>query len=149
MDYNLFWNIGIGVISAIVIFVGTRKEVEYLRNENKKLADENLEQWKEINELKEFKNKRTPQIDHFNKIEEAYGKKIDKHGKDLVEVQQQLTQVVTIKEVRDEFVPREVLDLKIVHFKELTDIHNNNTLKVERKVDELLCIEHKINKGKE
>ena len=62
----------------------------------------------ELNELQKFKNETTPAIEHYSRIEIAYGKKIDYLTQEITKLNQQLTQSPTMKEVRDEFVTKEM-----------------------------------------
>lgn len=61
-----------------------------------------------IEALEKFMNEQSPVLAHYSKVEEAYGKKLDFHAKELVEVKTKLGQAPTMKEVREEFVSKEV-----------------------------------------
>ena len=62
----------------------------------------------ELHSLQKFKNETTPAIDHYSRIEVSYGKKIEYLTQEITKLNQQITQAPTMKEVRDEFVTKEM-----------------------------------------
>jgi len=75
--------------------------------------DEEFNTYKEklsnsIEELQKFRNETSPAIEHYSRIEVGYGKKIDYLTQEITKLNQQITQAPTMKEVRDEFVTKEM-----------------------------------------
>ena len=63
---------------------------------------------KQIKELNEFMNSHKPMLEHFSRIENAFGSKIDIHSNSIVELQQRISQAPSMNEVRAEFVSKEL-----------------------------------------
>lgn len=90
----------------------------YTKSRVQSLVDENKTQFEQIEALQEFKNKNQPVIDHLSKVEEAYGKKIDMLGKEVVELKTKLANVPTMEQVRSEFVTKEMFKQMEKHIDE-------------------------------
>ena len=58
--------------------------------------------------LKEFMNSKLPLLNHLSKKENFTDGKIESMGKEIVELRTQLAQVPTMKDVRKEFVSKEI-----------------------------------------
>ena len=58
--------------------------------------------------LSEFMNTNTPVLNHFSKIEDIHNKKLENQSSDIVELKTKLNTVPTMKEVKDEFLSKEM-----------------------------------------
>ena len=76
---------------------------------------------KVITDLQKFKNESVPAIEHFSRMETSYGKKIDYQAQEITKLNQQITQSPTMKEVRDEFVTKEMYKQMQKHIDEKFD----------------------------
>lgn len=79
-----------------------------MRSNVSKGMDSDKAQDEKIEVLEKFMNEKKPLLDHLSKVEEAYGKKIDCQAKELIELKTKLASVPSMKEVREEFVAKEV-----------------------------------------
>jgi len=97
------WMISLGIASAGVIgtFAVLRSKVF-----------ENIELYKKQDErlytLEIFMNEKAPLLEHLSKTENSIFTKLDNYGKDIVTLQQKISQAPSMKEVRDEFVTKEM-----------------------------------------
>jgi len=98
-------SVTISIVSFIVTFAAAFGVLKYRANESKKKDEDQDEK---IDILLKFMNTNTPVLVHFNKVEEAYGKKLDHSLKNITELQQQITQTPTMREVRTEFMSKEI-----------------------------------------
>jgi len=96
------------MVSVIVAIVTLIAGYAVLRNNVSKGMDADKAQDKKIEVLEKFMNEKKPLLDHLSKVEEAYGKKIDCQAKELIELKTKLASIPTMREVRDEFVSKEV-----------------------------------------
>lgn len=62
----------------------------------------------ELTDLQKFKNESKPHLEHLSRVEQAITKKLDGSIQEIVKLNQQVTQSPTMKEVRDEFVTKEM-----------------------------------------
>ena len=74
-----------------------------------------------IVELQKFKNETVPAIEHYSRIEVGYGKKIDYQAQEITKLNQQISQAPTMKEVREEFVTKEMYKQMQKHIDEKFD----------------------------
>ncbi len=79
-----------------------------MRSNVSKGMDVDKAQDEKIEVLEKFMNEKKPLLTHLSKVEEAYGKKIDCQAKELIELKTKLASVPSMKEVRAEFVSKEV-----------------------------------------
>lgn len=79
------------------------------------------DQDKKIEELQKFMNAKEPLLAHLSKVEESCGKKLDFHNADITKLKQEITQVPTMKEVREEFVSKEMFKQMEKHIDEKFD----------------------------
>ncbi len=106
--------VSIGVVAAGVI--GTfavlktkvNDSVERDKEQDKKFEDYQTYQNKRMNTLEAFMNEKAPLLEHLSKSENAIFNKLDNYGKDIVTLQQKIGQAPTMKEVREEFVTKEM-----------------------------------------
>jgi hypothetical protein len=75
----------------------------------------------ELQELQKFKNESKPHLEHLSRVEQALTKKLDFHSENITKLNQQITQAPTMKEVRDEFVSKEMFHQMQKHIDEKFD----------------------------
>jgi len=83
------------------------KTIDTLVNENKVLND--------------FMTSKAPLLNHLSKKENFVDGKIEEMGKEIVEIRTQMAQVPTMKNVRDEFVSKELFRQMEKHMDEKFD----------------------------
>jgi len=62
----------------------------------------------DLSYLQKFKNESKPQLEHLSRVEQAITKKLDNSAQEITRLNQQITQSPTMKEVREEFVTKEM-----------------------------------------
>jgi len=88
-----------------------------------------------IEVLEKFMNEKKPLLDHLSRVEEAFGKKIDIHSREIVELKTKLANVPTMEEVRNEFVSKEMFKQMEKHIDEKFDKVENGLDKILSKLD--------------
>jgi len=96
------------VISSIVVIASVIAGYAVMRSNVNKGIEVDKSQDEKITSLVAFMNSKGPVIEQLLKIEESYGKKLDVHSNKIIELTTQLGATPTMKEVRDEFVSKEV-----------------------------------------
>ena len=91
----------IALVSVVSVFAVMRANVNSLNEENK-------EQAKKLEQLEKFKSENVPVIKHLSNVENLAFKKIDNHSNLLTSLKEQIGQVPSMREVRDEFVTKEL-----------------------------------------
>lgn len=87
-----------GLIAGYAVMRATvSKGVEVANKQNSK-----------IEYLDKFMNETKPALEHYSRIEMAYGKKLDILSSELIEAKTRFNQSPTMREVREEFVSKEV-----------------------------------------
>ncbi len=79
-----------------------------MKNTVSNSVEADIQQDVKISELDKFMNSTLPAIEHYSRIEIAYGRKIDYFDRELIELKTKMSQSPTMKEVREEFVSKEV-----------------------------------------
>ena len=108
------WMISLGIAGAGVVatFAVLKSKVADSMERDKEQDDRFREFQKHNSEklhtLEAFMNEKAPLLDHLSKSENAIFSKLDDYGKGIVELQQKVSQAPTMKEVRDEFVTKEM-----------------------------------------
>jgi len=72
-------------------------------------------------ELQKFQNESKPHLEHLSRVEQALTKKLDFHSENITRLNQQISQAPTMKEVRDEFVSKEMFHQMQKHIDEKFD----------------------------
>jgi len=108
-------------ISLFIAVSGVVGSFAVIRNKVNEGGTKDSEQDKRLKELEQFMNEKRPLLQHLSKVENAFGKKLDEHGNSIVELNQKVTQSPTMKEVRDEFVSKEMFKQMEKHIDEKFD----------------------------
>lgn len=123
------------IIIAASAIVGSAAITKYKVSESnsKIIALENA-----VSELKEFMNSNKPMLQHFSRIENAYGNKIDEHSGAIVELHQKTSQAPTMNEVRAEFVSKEMFTQMEKHIDEKFNKLDNELDKIDNGIKLIL-----------
>jgi len=108
-------------ISLFIAVAGVVGSFAVIRNKVNEGGTKDAEQDKRLKELEQFMNEKRPLLQHLSKVENAFGKKLDDYGNNIVELNQKITQAPTMKEVRDEFVSKEMFKQMEKHIDEKFD----------------------------
>lgn len=102
-------SLGIAVTGAIAAFAVTRHlvssqgaEIKALKEAHKSLRET------EVKELKTFKDEKLPLLNHLSRAEDFLKEKTDKQSEDIVFLKEKVNNAATMKEVRIEFVSKEL-----------------------------------------
>ena len=71
--------------------------------------------------LHKFENEGKPHLEHLSRVEQAISKKVDFQAQEITKLSQQITQTPTMKEVREEFVTKEMYKQMQKHIDEKFD----------------------------
>ena len=96
------------MISALIAVITLVAGYAVMRNNVAKGMEADGKQDLKIEVLEKFMNEKKPLLDHLSKVEEAQGKKLDCQAKELIELKTKLANTPSMKEVREEFVSKEV-----------------------------------------
>ncbi len=129
------------MISLIIVIAGVVSTFAVIRQKVNEGGDKDFEQDKRLTNLEKFMNEKTPMINHlinhFNKTEEAYGKKLENHSTRLTELQEKITQTPTMNEVRTEFVTKEMFKQMEKHIDEKFDKLESGIEKILSKLEKV------------
>jgi len=101
--------VGAGIVGTFAILkTKVNDSVERDKEQDKRFEEYQVRQNKKISILEAFMNEKAPLLEHLSKTENAIFTKLDSYGKDIVTLQQKVSQAPTMKEVRDEFVTKEM-----------------------------------------
>lgn len=123
------------MVSLVIALVGVVSSFAVIRQKVNEGGNKDQEQDKRLTELEKFMNEKNPMLNHFSKIEEAYGKKLDNHSRDITELQQKITQTPTMTEARNEFVTKEMFKQMEKHIDEKFDKLESGIEKILNKLD--------------
>ena len=123
------------MVSLVIALVGVVSSFAVIRQKVNEGGNKDQEQDKRLTELEKFMNEKNPMLNHFSKIEEGYGKKLDNHSRDITELQQKITQTPTMTEVRNEFVTKEMFKQMEKHIDEKFDKLESGIEKILNKLD--------------
>jgi CHASE3 domain sensor protein len=105
-------SLGVAAAGVVATFSVLKSKVtdsiERDKEQDKRFEEYQQHQSKKIHSLEAFMNEKAPLLDHLSKSENAIFNKLDNYGKDIVALQQKVGQAPTMKEVRDEFVTKEM-----------------------------------------
>ena len=124
------------MVSVAVALVGVVSTFAVLRSNVNRLNETNKEQAKKLEEVDEFRNKNAPVIAHLSKVQDLMFAKIDAHSESLTSLKEQVTQAPSMKEVRDEFVTKELFLQMQKHMDEKFDHLDKGLAKILDKLDE-------------
>ena len=98
-----------GVVSTFAVLKNkVNDSIERDREQDNRFEEYQKHQSTKIHTLEAFMNEKAPLLEHLSKSENAIFNKLDNYGKDIVALQQRVGQAPTMKEVRDEFVTKEM-----------------------------------------
>ena len=109
------------MISLVIAFIGVISSFAVIKQKVNEGGSKDKEQDHRLKDLEKFMNEKQPLLVHLSKIEHAYGKKLDEHSSAIVAVKEKITQAPTMKEVRDEFVSKEMFKQMEKHIDEKFD----------------------------
>lgn len=96
------------MISALIAVITLVAGYAVMRNNVAKGMEADKAQDVKIEAFEKFMNETKPALEHYSRVEIGYGKKIDYFDREVVELKTKLNQSPSMKEVRDEFVSKEV-----------------------------------------
>jgi len=100
---------GAGVIGTFAVLkTKVNDSVERDKVQDKRFEEYQASQSKKISILEAFMNEKAPLLEHLCTSKTEIFLKLDSYGKDIVTLQQKVSQAPTMKEVRDEFVTKEM-----------------------------------------
>lgn len=103
MSLELIYNIGIGILVFVSMF-------SIMRNNVVKLQEKNKTQESKIEDLEKFKNENKPLLEFLTKAQKEQNEKITKQAEQIVSLKEKVGQAPTMKEVRAEFVSKEIFN---------------------------------------
>ena len=124
------------MVSIAVALVGVVSTFAVLRSNVNRLNETNKEQEKKIEQLERFRNEKSPVIAHLSKVEGLMFAKIDSHSEALTSLKEQVSQAPSMKEVRDEFVTKELFLQMQKHMDEKFDNLDKGLAKILDKLEE-------------
>ena len=124
------------IVSATIALVGVVSVFAVMRANVNSLNEENKEQAKKLEQLEKFKNESAPIINHLSNVEDLVSKKIDNHSNLLTSLREQIGQVPSMREVRDEFVTKELFLQMQKHMDEKFDHLDKGLGKILDKLEE-------------
>jgi len=96
------------IISPLIIIAGFIGTFAVIRSKVVVGESKNIKQDERIEILEKFMNNNTPLLTHLSKSENTIFSKLDIHSNNITTMQQQIGQSPTMKEVRDEFMTKEM-----------------------------------------
>jgi len=118
-------SLGISVVAVVSTFAVLRQKVadSIVRDQEQdiRFKEFTIKLDETIAELQKFKNKSEPHLEHLSRVEQALTKKLDLHSENITKLNQQISQAPTMKEVRDEFVSKEMFHQMQKHIDEKFD----------------------------
>ena len=124
------------IVSVAIALVGVVSVFAVMRANVNSLNEENKEQAKKLEQLEKFKSENVPVIKHLSNVENLAFKKIDNHSNLLTSLREQIGQVPSMKEVRDEFVTKELFLQMQKHMDEKFDHLDKGLEKILDKLEE-------------
>ena len=98
-----------GVVSTFAVLKNKVSDsIERDREQDKRFEEYQSATNTKVHTLEAFMNEKAPLLEHLSKVENAFGKKLDEHSSSIVAIREKMTQAPTMKEVRDEFVSKEM-----------------------------------------
>jgi len=105
-------SLGVAASGVVATFAVLKSKVsdsiERDKEQDKRFEDYQQSHNKKVHLLEAFMNEKAPLLEHLSKSENAIFNKLDGYGKEIVTLQQKVGQAPTMKEVRDEFVTKEM-----------------------------------------
>jgi len=92
LSYDALFYIGSSVITLVMA-------ATYVKFKQQDLDEKVKQNSKNLAELTTFMQNKRPMLDHFNKIENAFGKKIDEHSNGITTLKEKISQTISYKEV--------------------------------------------------
>ena len=124
------------IVSVAIALVGVVSVFAVMRANVNSLNEENKEQAKKLEQLEKFKSENVPVIKHLSNVENLAFKKIDNHSNLLTSLREQIGQVPSMREVRDEFVTKELFLQMQKHMDEKFDHLDKGLGKILDKLEE-------------
>ena len=124
------------MVSVVVALVGVVSTFAVLRSNVHRLNETNKEQAKKLEQLERFGNENAPVIAHLSKAEDLMFAKLDAHSESLTSLKEQVGQAPSMKEVRDEFVTKELFMQMQKHMDEKFDHVDKGLAKILSKLEE-------------
>ena len=124
------------IVSVAIALVGVVSVFAVMRANVNSLNEENKEQAKKLEQLEKFRNENEPVIAHLSKVEGLMFTKIDLHSELLTALKEQVGQAPSMKEVRDEFVTKELFLQMQKHMDEKFDHLDRGLGKILDKLEE-------------
>lgn len=124
------------MVSVVVALVGVVSTFAVLRSNVHRLNETNKDQAKKIEQLERFGNENAPVIAHLSKVEGLMFAKIDAHSESLTSLKEKVGQAPSMKEVRDEFVTKELFMQMQKHMDEKFDHVDKGLAKILSKLEE-------------
>ena len=96
------------MVPLLISIIGAASGFAVVRSKVNESGHRDKEHDARLKSLEQFMDANTPFLKHLSKVEESFSRKIDEHSNSIVEINQKVTQSPTMKEVRDEFVTKEM-----------------------------------------
>lgn len=125
---EIIYSIGIASVGLIASYAVMKSNVT-------KQMELSKEHTALIQALNKFMNEKQPLLSHLSKTENEVSAKLESMGKDIVSLQMQLKQTPTMKEVRLDFVSKEVFLQMEKHFDEKFDLLQAGIYKILDKLE--------------
>lgn len=125
---NWMISMGIALVGVISTFAVLRANVQRLNEVNK-------DQAKKLEDAEKFINEKRPMLEHLSKSEEQFFKRMNAQGDDLTSLKEKISQAPTMKEVRAEFVSKELFLQMQKHIDEKFDRLENGIQKILTKLE--------------
>lgn len=123
------------IISLIIAVIGAIATYAVMRNNVDRLVKENEQFAKRVEELEKFKNETSPQFNQMTKQCEEIQEKQNSQAQTIATLKEQIAQAPTMKEVRQEFVTKEMFKQMEKHIDEKFSLVQHGIDEILKKLD--------------
>lgn len=96
------------MISALVVVGGVISQFAINRYQNGEFKNQIKMMTQKQDEFTKFMNEKTPLLDHLSKIEDEMRVQVSRQTEEIINLRGRVSQAPLMKEVRDEFVSKEI-----------------------------------------
>lgn len=123
------------IISLIIAIVTAIATYAVMRNNVDRLVKENEKQKADIDNLEKFKNENAQRIEYLMKASDELKQKAQEQSESITSLKEKVAQAPTMKEVRQEFVSKEMFNQMQKHIDEKFQMVQSGIQKILEKLD--------------